>query len=102
MHANELARCIKNCSGHIKFLDLSKNKISDDSLLHIVKALCESSIERVSFADNKITEKCIDTVVGSLKTNKTLKQLNLQNNKIEGRVVKNKLKNALTSMEVLI
>ena len=73
MHANELAKCIKSFSGHIKYLNLSKNKISDDSLLHLVKALCESSIERVNFAENKISEKCIDTVVGSLKTNKTLK-----------------------------
>jgi hypothetical protein len=73
MHANELTKCIKNHSGHIKTLNLSKNRIGDDGLVHIIKALCESTIERVNLSDNKITEKNIDAVVGSLKTHKILK-----------------------------
>ena len=44
---------------------------------------------------NKITEKCVEAIVGSLKTNKTLKILDLQNNGIGSRLMKNKLKNAL-------
>ena len=68
----------------------------------IAKALCESPIESVNLSGNKITEKYIDAVVGTLKTNKNLRNLDLQNNAIASRVVKNKLKNALPSMEVLV
>lgn len=32
---------------HIKTLNLSKNRISDDGLVHIAKALCESQIENI-------------------------------------------------------
>ena len=102
MHANELVKCIKMHSGPIKSLNLSKNRISDDGLVHIAKALCESSIESVNLSGNKISEKSIDSVVGSLKTHKALKVLDLQNNAITSRVVKNKLKNALPQIDVLI
>jgi hypothetical protein len=77
MHANDLSNAIKSNSGHIKNLNLSKNRITDEGFVHLVKALCESNIENLNFSSNKITEKCIDTVVGSLKTNKSLKQLDL-------------------------
>lgn len=83
-------------------LNLSKNRISDEGFIHIVKALCDSSIEELDISGNKITEKCIEPVVGSLKTHKALKILNLQENQLSGRVVKNKLKNALPSIEVLV
>lgn len=102
MHSNEIAKCIKMNSGHVKVLNLSKNRLADDGLVLIVKALCESSIENVNLSGNKITEKNIDTIVGTLKTNKTLKVLDLSNNGIGSRVVKNKLKNALPSIEVLV
>lgn len=102
MHSNDLAKCIKMHSGHVKNLNLSKNRLGDDGLLHIIKALCESSIESVNLSGNKITEKNIDSIVGTLKTNKTLKFLDLSNNGIGSRVVKNKLKNALPSIEVLM
>ena len=42
MHVNELAKCIKCNSGHIKSLNLSKNRITDEGINHIIKALCES------------------------------------------------------------
>jgi Ran GTPase-activating protein (RanGAP) involved in mRNA processing and transport len=83
-------------------LNLSKNRISDEGFVHIVKALCDSGIEVLDMSSNKITEKCIESVVGSLKTHKVLKQLDLQDNGLSGRVVKNKLKNALPSIEVLV
>lgn len=83
-------------------MNLAKNRISDEGFLHICKALCESYIENVNLSGNKISEKHVDTVVGCLKTNKNLKSLDLQNNGIESRVAKNKLKNALPSIDVLI
>ena len=49
MHANELAKCIRTSSRHIKTLNLAKNRIGDDGVVHIIKALCESQIEKVNF-----------------------------------------------------
>ena len=96
MHVNDLAKCIKTLSGHIKSLDLSKNKIGDEGIPLIMKALCESHIESVNISANKLTERCVEVIVGILKTNKTLKILDLQSNGIGSRLMKNKLKNALT------
>lgn len=42
MHATELAKCIKIFSGHIKSLGLARNRISDEGMAVIVKALCDS------------------------------------------------------------
>jgi len=95
MHSNELAKCIKTCSGHIKSMDLSKNRISDEGIMHIIRAICDSQIEAASFSGNKISEKCVESIVGSLKTNKNLKLLDLSSNGIGSRLMKNKLKNAL-------
>ena len=77
MHSNELAKCIKSMSGPIKHLDMSKNRIGDEGIVLIVKALCESQIESVNLQANKISEKCVETIVGCLKTNKTLKMIDL-------------------------
>ena len=73
MHANDLAKCIKTHSSLVKSLNLSKNRISDEGFVHIIKAICESGIEVLDLSHNKITEKCIESVVGSLKTHKILK-----------------------------
>jgi Ran GTPase-activating protein (RanGAP) involved in mRNA processing and transport len=67
-----------------------------------MKALCDSSIEQVNLQNNKLTEKCVESIVGVLKTNKSLKSLDLQGNAIASRLMKNKLKNGLTQIEVLI
>jgi len=95
MHATELAKCIRTMSGHIRSLILAKNRISDEGVPVIVKALCESQIESVSLQANKLSDKCVEAVVGSLKTNKSIKCLDLSNNGIQSRLMKNKLKNAL-------
>jgi len=95
MHSNDLVKCIKAFSGPVRSLNLSKNKISDDGIGHIVKALCESQIESVNLQANKLSEKCVEGIVGSLKTNKNLRILDLSNNAIGSRLMKNKLKNGL-------
>jgi hypothetical protein len=77
MHSTEIAKCIKNNSGHIKSLNLSKNRISDDGVIQIVKAICDSQIEMLSLSTNKITEKVVESIVGCLKTNKNLKVIDL-------------------------
>ena len=76
-HSNELSKSIKAHSSHIRVLNLSKNKIGDDGIVLLVKALAESSIEVLNLEGNKISDKSVDTIVGCLKTNKTLKQLDL-------------------------
>jgi hypothetical protein len=44
----------------------------------------------------------VDVIVGCLKTNKALRILDLSNNGIGSRLMKNKLKNALPHIEVLL
>ena len=44
----------------------------------------------------------MDAIVGCLKTNKALRVLDLSNNGIGSRLMKNKLKNALPHIEVLL
>jgi hypothetical protein len=101
MHSFEIAKLMK--TSHVKYLNLSKNKLTDDAVIQIVKALCESaSVESLNLQSNKLTEKCVEGIVGSLKTNKTLKMLDLQNNGIGSKLMKNKLKNGLPQMEILI
>lgn len=70
--------------------------------MHILKAVALSSLEQVSLAQNKISEKSTENIVYSLKTCKALKQLDLTGNGIQSRLMKNKLKNALPSIEVLV
>jgi Ran GTPase-activating protein (RanGAP) involved in mRNA processing and transport len=102
MHVNEICKCIKSNSGHIRILNMSKNKLGDEGIGHVMKALCESQIEQVNLQSNKLTEKSVELIVGVLKTNKSLKSLDLQGNAITSRLMKNKLKNGLTQMEVLV
>lgn len=102
MHSIELAKCIKSSGGQVKFLDLSKNKIGDEGINLIMKALCESKIEAINLAENKLSEKCVENLVGILKNNKHLKYIDLSGNAINSRPMKNKVKNSLTQMEVMI
>ncbi len=94
MHVNEICKCIKT-SPHVRVLNLSKNKLSDEGITHLMKALCESQVEQANLQANKLTEKCVEGIVGVLKTNKSLKTLDLQGNAISSRLMKNKLKNGL-------
>ncbi len=56
MHTNNIASLIKSHGTKIKSLDLSGNKISDEGIMALIKALCDSQIEIVSFAKNKLTD----------------------------------------------
>eukprot|EP00347_Sterkiella_histriomuscorum_P020077 403339189 len=102
MHSNDLAKCIRTLSGGVRLLNMQKNRISDEGILHIIKALCESQIEQVNLQANKLSEKCVEGIVGCLKTNKTLKVLDLSNNAITSRLMKNKLKNGLPQIDVIV
>ena len=96
----ELSRCIKQCSGHIKQLDLSKNRIGDEGFQHILKAIVDSQIEEVSFTNNKITDKGVDKIYASLRMAKHVKLIDLTGNGIANRLLKNKLKSNLPSIDI--
>ena len=70
--------------------------------LMIIRAVCDTQIVLVDLQGNKITEKAVEVIVGCLKTCKTLKTLDLSNNGIGSRLMKNKLKNALPHIDVLV
>ena len=77
MHSVDIAKCIRTASGHIKTLNMARNKISDEGVEQVIKAICESQIEHVNLAANRISDKSVDLIVGALKTIKTLKILDL-------------------------
>ena len=101
MHTTTLGNLIKGNSG-IKSLDLSGNRISDEGIMAIIKALCESQIEVVSLAKNKLTDASSEQIAQTLKSNKHLKYLDLSENNLANRVSKNKLKNSLKKIEVVV
>lgn len=100
MHAADIVKNLKGC--HFRNLNLARNRFTDESIGQIVRALCETQIETVDLQGNKLTEKSVDVIVGILKTNKCLKLLDLSNNGIGSRLMKNKLKNALPNVEVIL
>lgn len=102
MHSAELSKCLKHHSMHVKQLSLAKNRLSDDGVGQLIRAVCDSQIEHLDLQGNKISEKSVDVIVGCLKTHKTLKVLDLSNNGISSRLMKNKLKNALSHIEVIL
>ena len=60
----------------------------------------DSTIEELNLEGNKISEKGLDSVIPILKTAKDLKLLNLASNGITNRLIKNKLKTMLPSIEI--
>ena len=74
-------------------MDLSNNKITDNGIVNICKAVNETQIERLVISSNKLTEKCTETIPGILMRNKFLKTLMMQDNSINNRVAKNKFIN---------
>ena len=102
MHAAELCKCLKSYSMHIRVISLARNRLTDDGVGQIIRALCDTQIENVDLQGNKISEKAVEGIVGCLKTCKTLKTLDLSNNGIGSRLMKNKLKNALPHIDVLV
>lgn len=95
MHVNEIINNLKQAPT-LKGLNLSGNKLTDDGVKHLAKAICETSIEELNISSNKLSEKCMEPLAAIFKTNKGLKVLDLQGNGITNRVFKNKLKNSLT------
>lgn len=68
----------------------------------VIKALCDSNIEVVSFARNKLTDASSEQIAQTLKSSKHLKYLDLSDNQIVSRVSKNKLKNSLKKIDVIV
>lgn len=102
MHSADLSKCLKLHSAHIRSLSLAKNRLTDEGLGQVLRALAETGLEHLDLQGNKISEKSVDNIVGCLKNNKALKVLDLSNNGIGSRLMKNKLKNALPHIEVLL
>mmetsp|Transcript_28573 Transcript_28573/g.35356 ORF Transcript_28573/g.35356 Transcript_28573/m.35356 type:complete len:136 (+) Transcript_28573:2148-2555(+) len=98
---NEIIKNLKVNSYMFK-LDLSGNRISDTGVQHLAKAICDCQIESLNLSNNKISEKCMEPLAATLRFAKGLKNLNLEGNGITNRVAKNKLKNSLTWMNILL
>ena len=55
----------------------------------------------LNLSNNKLTEKCIESLAGVLRLAKGLRGLDLRGNGITNRVTKNKLKNTLNWMNII-
>lgn len=64
-------------------IDLSNNKIGDNGMIEICKALNDTKIVRFVISGNKITDNSCVNVSGILMRNKNLKTLNMQDNQIK-------------------
>ena len=93
---------MKNHSNGVTNLDLSGNKLTDNGIVNVLKAICETKIERLVISSNKLTEKCTEQITGILSRAKHLKTLMMQDNAITNRVAKNKLINSLKKITVVI
>ena len=102
MHAVDLCKCLRTSAGHIRSLSLAKNRLTDDGVAQIVRAVCDTQIMMMDLSGNKVSDKAVEAIVGCLKTCKTLKTLDLSNNGISSKLMKNKLKNALPHIDVLV
>ena len=95
-NVNEICRHMKT-SPSLNILNLTGNKFTDEGIIHIARAICETNLEEVVFANNRLTDKCLEPTAHILKTNKNLRTLDLSCNAgINSRVAKNKMTNTLT------
>ena len=84
MHTKEICGLLKQYSAHkeVNCLDLSNNRITDEGIVSICKALANSQIHTVKVAKNKLTDKCCEPLALALKTNRNLRLLVLAENNI--------------------
>ena len=54
-------------------LDLSNNKITDSGVEHLAKGICESNVESLNLAHNKISDKCMEQLAAVLRFAKGLR-----------------------------
>ena len=102
-HSLQLCTLLKtHAASGVTNLDLSGNKLTDNGIVNILKAMCETRIERLVISNNKLTEKCTEQMTGILARAKHLKTLMMQDNAITNRVAKNKLINSLKKIDVVI
>lgn len=80
----------------MKTIDLSGNRIQDESAKFICKAVSESNVEKLSLFKNRISEKAVDQIILVLKSSKYLKEIDFQENLIFSKTSKNKLKLGLS------
>ena len=65
-----------------------------------MKALNETKIEKLIMQNNKLSDKCVETIVVTLRPNKSLKVLNFGGGQIITRNSQNKLKNGLAKQKI--
>jgi len=68
---------LKSHGKGVDSIDLSNNKIGDNGMIEICKALNDTKIIRFVISGNKITDSSSVNISGILMRNKNLKTLNM-------------------------
>jgi len=68
---------LKSHGKGVDSIDLSNNKIGDNGMIEICKALNDTKIIRFVISGNKITDNSSVNISGILMRNKNLKTLNM-------------------------
>lgn len=45
MHSAEIAKCLKNHAHHLRVLSLARNRLTDEGIGQVVRAVCDTQIE---------------------------------------------------------
>ena len=45
MHSAEIAKCLKNHAHHLRALSLARNRLTDEGIGQVVRAVCDTQIE---------------------------------------------------------
>jgi len=65
--------------------------------IQICKQVSETQVQTLNLAKNKLTERCVESLIAALKSSKYLKVLNVGENSdlVNNKAAKNRLKNGL-------
>ena len=82
---------------NVKGINLSKNRFTDMGAIQICKQVSETQVQTLNLAKNKLTERCVESLIAALKSSKYLKVLNVGENSdlVNNKAAKNRLKNGL-------
>jgi len=63
-------------------LDISGNRLTDNGMVNVLKAVNDTQISRLVLSGNRLSEKCVEPLIGILSHNKHLETVYMQETQI--------------------